>query len=1640
MLILRRSRLFTAAFLIAGLSTRAWADHPNNARGFDIGKPYQMNGIDNVNLFNGSLTVTIPIGQRYHVNGGLGYGLTLIYNSNLWDTVENDTTFNPSQTRTYPNRRSNAGMGWLLSLGRLFPPNQFPVQESGSWNYETADGALHDFGVSSQTGAGPFIATDGSYLRLVVDGSDRRVEFPDGTWQVFKELNRAASPWVPATTATGIWRLTEIHDRFNNLVKIGYSNTAENPEIWTIDDGTRTQTVYFANAKSASWADQYDLVLDRVVLAAFGSSQATWQLAYSNQVVIINNPGPHPVGSFSYNVHLPVSLTLPLVNNVSQVYSMRQPNGTPFYNISTFAGLGNGALLGLQLPTGGWTEWDYNGFLFTTAPDEAVSRSLAVGQRRMLSADRSVTNTWTYNREESVKRQCQHDGVPYYYPSEQLVVSVTSPELVTTVHYFSIYQTPMDTLCALSGAPPFDGGYGLPITAAITGTFDGQQRYLSEETYLGTPSITTGPGQYRVTGGTLQRSGWALYRPDMALCGTSSSAGSFPCTIESAHATKYDDDMHCGTGQTPSDACYTSVTRYLPDGAGHYRQSSTGGNFPSGNYVTSLTNYTGFDQNAWILNRFTEECRVEDDTSRPALSATSCSSLASAVSGGSILSGPHVEQFCFDSNGFLARRRELASASPAANDLVSVFTQTAGNVTQEDYYGGDAQNSMPVTNFCTASLGSPAYSVAHTYSYGSLATSQYLATNGHPAPGFLSTDNTIDASTGLVRFSRDAALIETAYLYDALERITSVTPPTTSEVPTTFSYSESTVPFKVTAQRVSNSGTIQAITEFDSFGRVAREQQTLPATTTSRTTTYTGSGLVNTVSQWESTPSHNTSYTYDAFGRPLTVTAPDGSVSTVDYFGARATTRTVRMGTARSGTVISQTPTSTTETYDRQGRLSNVHDAAGNDTSYGYDVSGHLTEVLMGVQTRLFTYDGRGFLTSEQHPELNGAAGTVLYGGFDARGHAGTKLLGTSLSDFDVAYTYDAAERLIRIDQITSRSTLSSRLLKAFTFDGVGRLSQDLRHSYRGSDDFKVTEDYTYRSTDGKLTGRDTTIDKNTTRLQKFTQSYDYTDVGALSTLTYPTCPDTSRPCGASSLSAVTPVFAKGMITSLPGFATNITYHDDGTVNQIAHPGTITDTYEADDYAMGRPKSIAFAFYDNCAPPSSVSISRTPAGTLTPQTTVQLTATPAPGSSTPITYQWYRVVNSNAVPITDATSSTFSEAIGTTTTYRVRIANGCGGRDSADVDVPVCSPVAITVQPAAQSSSPVTLTVTATGCGTLSYQWYQISGASNVAVGTNAASYNTGTLSTTTTFWVKVTDSPNGTSVNSNNAVVTAGSCTPQITDDLHDQAVDYGGGVSVHVTVSGCAGKTYHWYSGQAGDMSTPLFGGYFDGNANITNQQLNHGPIWVRVDGNNITPVNSRTAMISVRPVAANAAVTPNTTNQITVSWQAFAHHYLVKRCANGTCDVPFSWSSGTSFNDVNRNLNTTYVYSIASVDVYGTASAYSNPDIATTMSFTPVVSGGVINRTHINELLTAVNLVRAANGSPPITWSAILPGGVPEPPAAGQATTEVYAAHITSLRTQMDAALAALGIAVSPYTDPQTLTFIKAVHFTDVQARIR
>src|SRR5215213_827900 len=113
---------------------------PSQERGFQAEKAFHVGDFDTVNLFNGNLVLTIPIGGAYPVGGGLSYGLTLIYNSNVWDYEETAS----ATTQALPNRRSNAGMGWRLSLGELLEPTD-PSNESTRWVYVGADGAEHTF-------------------------------------------------------------------------------------------------------------------------------------------------------------------------------------------------------------------------------------------------------------------------------------------------------------------------------------------------------------------------------------------------------------------------------------------------------------------------------------------------------------------------------------------------------------------------------------------------------------------------------------------------------------------------------------------------------------------------------------------------------------------------------------------------------------------------------------------------------------------------------------------------------------------------------------------------------------------------------------------------------------------------------------------------------------------------------------------------------------------------------------------------------------------------------------------------------------------------------------------------------------------------------------------------------------------------------------------------------------------------------------------------------------------------------------------------------------------------------------------------------------------------------------------------------
>jgi len=190
-----------------------------------------------------------------------------------------------------------------------------------------------------------------------------------------------------------------------------------------------------------------------------------------------------------------------------------------------------------------------------------------------------------------------------------------------------------------------------------------------------------------------------------------------------------------------------------------------------------------------------------------------------------------------------------------------------------------------------------------------------------------------------------------------------------------------------------------------------------------------------------------------------------------------------------------------------------------------------------------------------------------------------------------------------------------------------------------------------------------------------------------------------------------------------------------------------------------------------------------------------------------------------------------------------------------------------------------------------------------------------------------------------------------------------------------------------------------------------------------NDCGTVTSRTATVTVRslPPPTGLVATANGTSSVTISWNEStdAHHYVLERKSNGSGFGPIQSVYGKSVTNSGLDANQTYVYRVRAVSSgEAVSSDPSNADLATTMVFSPLVAGQTkITAAHFEELLSAVNAVRAAKGTPFATWSSILPGGVPAP-AIG---VRIDRQHLLSLRSAMNSARAALGFAGLSYSDP-------------------
>lgn len=454
---------------ILGVLGASAQEHPNVAKGLGATGNFANGDLDSVNLFNGNLTIQVPVGLKYPVNAGLSYQMVLSYNSQVWEHEAYD-----DETRAIPARGNNAGLGWSLHLGRLNPPQldqtSFPSSDYYRNTYLAPDGSIRTFYPTLHEGEtatpGVEYTRDGSYLRLKT--ASHQIEFPDGTIHTYSALTNGY--------------LTRIEDRFGNFLQVDY-----------LDCPTETTCAAVAPSSAHRWkltdthgrvhqvhlrdtGQQYQpLVVTKVDFAAFGSTRAVYKFLYNDSTDDGSTNGTAVGltgcrGTAGVSSHLVWFLTRVVLPDGS-IYDMPKSGYFAWDVPGDFTNpCKTGLITRLRLPTLGYLEWDYQLYKF---PSVSTSRNLwqrstGVSRRNLLNASTVSIGQWTYGTVLSGGTSA-HEKL--------LTNTVTDPIGNRVARYFSV--------CVSNCTDTTDGPYEYGLPVARDSGNDGAGRFLSQQVFDG---------------------------------------------------------------------------------------------------------------------------------------------------------------------------------------------------------------------------------------------------------------------------------------------------------------------------------------------------------------------------------------------------------------------------------------------------------------------------------------------------------------------------------------------------------------------------------------------------------------------------------------------------------------------------------------------------------------------------------------------------------------------------------------------------------------------------------------------------------------------------------------------------------------------------------------------------------------------------------------------------------------------------------------------------------------------------------------------------------------------------------------------------------------------------------------------------
>ncbi len=492
----------------------------------------------------------------------------------------------------------------------------------------------------------------------------------------------------------------------------------------------------------------------------------------------------------------------------------------------------------------------------------------------------------------------------------------------------------------------------------------------------------------------------------------------------------------CPTATVASPFTRRTVFQYLPTSSGAQAETDTQYyNVPASNLYTELpTDVYDYDFGSAAVG--------------PLLRHTQSSY---AALGNGIIDHPAWVKV-FDTGGTLKAQTTYTydgtavTATSGTPQHVSITGSRGNLTTASSLTTGSSTLSKNFTYYDTGTINTAkdVNAALTTYIYGSGTSCGNSFPTEIDLPLTLTTHSTWNCTGGVMATSTDLNSKVTTYEFTDSDfwRLTKVDRPNGGS--TTYTYNTVTPPFDTaTSSKQTSSVNVTTDTVLDGFGRVIQTQQTSdPAGDDFVDTVYDALGRVASVSnphRSTSSPTDGTTqYGFDAMGRPLQVTFPDGGFvktvyyhNTLNWYGeGNATAKFMQVdGLGRLTSVCERALSGT-------GALANGDSPMATgcnpdypsypafQTLYSYDALGDITSVqqgqnrpgVHGYQTRTYQYDDLSRLTKEINPETGEIdyAYDTLHGG-DLYRRTGPEPNHTDGATSYASYTFDLLHRITSI-------------------------------------------------------------------------------------------------------------------------------------------------------------------------------------------------------------------------------------------------------------------------------------------------------------------------------------------------------------------------------------------------------------------------------------------------------------------------------------------------------------------------------------------------------------------------------------------------------------------------------------------------